>query len=126
MGLMGVFSGVALLLAAVGLYGVVAYGVAERRQEFGIRLSLGARAGDLLRMVLGQGARMIALGLAMGALGALGLGRLLASQLYGVSGHDPAVLLTVFAALAVVGLAACLLPALRAARAQPMLALRNH
>ncbi len=126
MGLMGVFSGVALLLAAVGLYGVVAYGVAERRQEFGIRLSLGARAVDLVRMVLGQGARMIGLGLVLGLVGAVALGRLLASQLYGVSAHDPGVLLSVLVALAAVGFIACLAPALRAARAEPMLALRSH
>jgi len=126
MSLMGMFSAIALLLAAVGLYGVVAYGVAERRQEFGIRLSLGARAGDLVRMVLAQGARMIGLGIALGLLGALALGRLLASQLYGVSGHDPGVLLAVLVALASVGLLACLLPALRAARVEPMRALRAN
>jgi putative ABC transport system permease protein len=126
MSLMSVFSGVALLLAAIGLYGVVAYSVAERRQEFGIRLSLGAQAGDVLRMVLAQGLRMIGLGLVLGLLGAFALGRVLTSQLYGVSAGEPAVFASVIAALIAVGLLACLLPALRAARAEPMLALRNH
>jgi putative ABC transport system permease protein len=126
MSLMSVFSAIALLLAAIGLYGVVAYSVAERRQEFGIRMSLGAQAGDVLRMVLAQGVRMIGVGLVLGLLGAFALGRVLASQLYGVSAGEPAVFAAVIAALIAVGLLACLLPALRAARAAPMLALRNH
>lgn len=125
MTLMSLFSGIALLLAAIGLYGVIAYHVAERSQEIGIRMSLGAQAGDVLRMVLGQGARMVGLGLALGLVGALALGQLLASQLYGVGAADPVVLLTVMAALAGVALAACSLPALRAARLDPMLALRH-
>ncbi|MCK7593534.1 ABC transporter permease [Pseudomarimonas salicorniae] len=125
MALMSVFSGIALLLAAIGLYGVIAYSVAERRQEIGIRLSLGAQAGDVLRMVLGQGARMVGLGLLFGIAGALALGRLLASELYGVGAGDPRVLLAVVATLGLVALTACAVPALRAARLDPMLALRH-
>lgn len=125
MTLMSVFSGIALLLAAIGLYGVIAYSVAERRQEIGIRLSLGAQAGDVLRMMLGQGARLIAAGLLLGTLGALALGQLLATQLFGVGAAEPRVLVAVIATLSLVALLACALPALRAARLDPMLALRH-
>jgi len=123
--LMSVFSAVALLLAAIGLYGVIAYSVAERRQEIGVRLSLGARGTDVLRMVLGQGLRTVGLGLLLGLAGAHALGRLLASQLYGVDPSDPWVLLAVLLTLGAVALIACVLPARRAARLDPMLALRQ-
>lgn len=125
MTLMSLFSAIALLLAAIGLYGVIAYSVAERRQEIGVRLSLGARGVDVLRMVLGQGLHTVAIGLLLGLAGALALGTLLASQLYGVGASDPRVLLAVVVALAAVALAACTVPALRAARLDPMLALRQ-
>ncbi|MBX3725334.1 MAG: ABC transporter permease [Xanthomonadales bacterium] len=123
--LLGLFSLVALVLAAVGLYGVVSQMVAERRHEFGIRRSLGAGATRLLTMVLGQGLALVAAGLVFGSLAALALGRLLASQLYGVAAAEPLMMLSVAALLTMVAALACLAPALRAARADPMLALRN-
>lgn len=124
--LMAGFSAVALGLAAIGLYGVIAYSVAQRRHEFGIRLSLGASAQRLLGMVLAQAARLVALGLALGLAGALLLGRVLSSQLYGVGAAEPAVLLAVLLLMGAVGLVACLLPALRASRVPPAKALRQQ
>lgn len=124
--LMAGFSVIALGLAAIGLYGVIAYSVAQRRHEFGIRLSLGASAQRLLGMVLGQAARLVALGLALGLAGALLLGRVLSSQLYGVGAAEPAVLLAVLLLMGAVGLVACLLPALRASRVPPATALRQQ
>lgn len=123
--LMGVFSGVALLLAAVGLYGVIAYSVAQRRHEIGIRLSLGAAPRAVTAMVLGQGMRLVAAGMAAGVVGAVMLGRLVASQLYGVSPAEPRVIAGVGLLLALAGLLACLVPAIRASRLPPMIALRN-
>jgi len=125
MTLMSVFSAVALLLAGIGLYGVVAYSVAERRQEIGVRLSLGARGVDVLRMVLGQGLRTVGLGLLLGVAGGFAMGQLLSNQLYGVGGNDPVVLSGVVLVLGLVALLACVVPARRAARLDPMLALRQ-
>lgn len=125
MRLMGVFSAVALSLAALGLYGVIAYSVSERRQEFGVRMSLGAKASDVLRLVLGQGMRMVGIGLLLGLIGALALGRALSSQLYGVSGHDPNILILVSLAMLLTGMLACLVPAYRATRVDPVSALRS-
>ena len=123
--LMMVFSVIALLLAALGLYAVIAYSVAQRRHEFGIRMSLGADARRVLLQVLGQGMAMVGAGIALGIGGALLLGRALSSQLYGVGGGDPRVIAVVTMLLAAVALAACLLPARRATRVEPMLALRD-
>lgn len=122
--LMLIFSGVALALAALGVYAVVAYGVAQRRQEFGIRMSLGADALRVLRLVLGQGMRLVLLGVIVGLAGALALGRVLSNQLFEVRSSDPWVLGSVTLLLSVVALVACTVPALRAARIAPMLALR--
>ena len=124
--LMTTFGAVALLLAAVGLYGAIAYSVAQRRHEFGIRLSLGASGRQLLAQVLRQGMAMVVLGVIVGVAGALALGRVLASQLFGVGASDPVVLVSAVALLVSIALAACLVPALRAARVHPMVALRDH
>ena len=123
-GLMAAFGCVALLLAAIGLYGVIAYGVAQRRREFGVRMSLGAASKDVLAMVLKQGAVLVGLGVAIGLAGAFALTQLIAAQLYGVAPHDPLVLLSVCGVLLVVALAACWLPARRAAATSPVEALR--
>ncbi|HET7842587.1 MAG TPA: FtsX-like permease family protein, partial [Xanthomonadales bacterium] len=123
-GLMAAFGGVALLLAAIGLYGVIAYGVAQRRREFGVRMSLGAASRDLLALVLRQGAVLVGAGVALGLVGAFALTRLIAAQLFGVAPHDPVVLASVCGVLLFVALAACWLPARRAAATSPVEALR--
>jgi putative ABC transport system permease protein len=125
MQLMVVFAGVALLLAALGLYAVIAYSVAQRRQEFGIRMSLGADMHRVLLQVLGQGMRLVGVGLLLGIGGALLLGRALSSQLYGVDSSEPMVIASVVAVLAGVAVIACLIPATRASRTEPMVALRQ-
>jgi putative ABC transport system permease protein len=122
--LFAVFSGMALLLAAVGLYGVVSYLVARRTAELGVRLALGARTADVVGLVLAQGGRMVALGLLAGLAGALLLTRLLRGLLVGISPHDPLAYLAAAGALVLAAALACLLPAHRAARIEPMAALR--
>lgn len=124
--LMTVFSAVALLLAAIGLYGVIAYSVADRRHEFGIRLSLGANGPRLLGMVLKQGMTLVFIGILIGVVGAFALGEALSSQLVGVGQADPRVIGVVVALLAGVALIACLVPAFRASRVDPMVALRSQ
>jgi putative ABC transport system permease protein len=120
----GVFAGFALLLAAIGIYGVMAYSVTARKQEMGIRVALGARPADILRLVVGQGMRMTLLGIALGVAVSLVLTRLLASLLFGVRATDPLVFSA--AALLLVGVAslACYLPARRATRVDPIIVLR--
>jgi putative ABC transport system permease protein len=122
--LLAVFSGLALTLAAIGVYGVMAYSVSERRRELAIRIALGARPGQIVRPVLGQGLAMIGVGIGLGLAGALVTSRAVGSLLYAVSPTDPAVLVGVAAVLAVVGLLACWAPALRATRVDPMIPLR--
>jgi putative ABC transport system permease protein len=124
--LFGLFAGLALLLAAVGLYGVVAYAAAQRTREFGIRMALGARPSDVLGLVLRQGARLAVAGVAIGIAAALGLARLLTGLLFGVSPADPATIATVSAIMLAVALAACWLPAHRATQIAPTEALRNE
>jgi predicted permease len=120
-----IFAGLALLLAAVGIYGVLAYGVAQRTREIGIRMALGANARDVLRMVLGQGARVTGAGLVIGAAGAFLLTRAMASLLFEVKPHDPLVFLATGALLAVVALVASFIPSMRAVWIHPSEALRH-
>jgi predicted permease len=117
------FGVVALLLSAIGIYGVLAYQVAERRKEIGIRMALGSEARQIFGLVLREGLVIVGLGLAVGIAGALAIGRALESQLYGVGASDPLVIGAVAAALAVIALLACVVPARRAARVNPATAL---
>jgi putative ABC transport system permease protein len=125
MTLVVLFGAVALVLSAVGIYGVLAFGVAQRAREFGIRQALGADRWSILAMVLLHGLRAASAGIAMGVAGALLLGQSLRSMLFGVTPHDPAVFVMVTALLFIVALAACYVPARRATRVDPMAALRD-
>ena len=118
------FGGFAAL--ALGTYGTVAYGVSQRTREFGIRLALGAQRGNVLRLVLGQGTRLILLGIGLGLAASLALARLLTGLLYGVDARDPLTLFLVAAALGAVALLASYLPARRATRIDPLTALREE
>ena len=122
--LLGFFSALALTLAALGLYGVIAYSVTQRRQEIGIRMAVGAARTDVVRLVLASGLKLVAFGIALGLAGALALTRLLQSMLFGVTAHDPLVFAGNAALLLAVATAACAVPALRASRVDPMATLR--
>ncbi len=122
--LMGLFAALGLLLGAVGIYGVLAYTVNQRRREIGVRMALGARPGDVLRMVVGGGLRLVGLGIAVGLAGALALARLMDSVLYGVRPHDPLTFASVVVGLIAVALIASWLPARRAMRVPPAVTLR--
>ncbi|HEV2840927.1 MAG TPA: ABC transporter permease [Chthoniobacterales bacterium] len=122
--LFSMFALLALLLASIGLYGLIAYSVAQRTREFGIRFALGAQVRDVLRLVLGQGARLTAFGLVLGLLAAAGVARLMETLLFRTTAYDPLVFGGVVFVLAVIALLAALLPALRAAKADPVAALR--
>jgi ABC-type antimicrobial peptide transport system permease subunit len=124
--LLGIFAGVALLLAAVGIYGAVAYTVEQRTGEIGVRMALGAQTMDVLRLVVTQGMKPVIIGLAAGLVAALALGRLLTSQLYQISAHNPLVLTATVLILGAAALFACLLPARRAALIDPIQALRTE
>jgi putative ABC transport system permease protein len=123
--LLAIFAMAALLLGAIGIYGVVAYSVARRTREIGVRMALGARRSDVLGMVLGEGARLAGIGLVAGFAAALAAGRLLAGLLFGVRPTDPTILLTVPLLLGVVAIAAALIPARRASRVDPVLTMRD-
>ena len=122
--LLGLFAGLALVLAAVGIYGVIAHSVAQRTHELGIRMALGAGSGRVLKMVLGEGLRMAAGGVVVGLAGAWGLTRFIASLLYGVKPNDPATFAFAPLVLILVALAACYVPAWRATKVDPIVALR--
>jgi putative ABC transport system permease protein len=123
-GLLGTFGSLALLLAIGGVYGVASYTVAQRTREIGIRAALGAGAADLVRFVLAGSLRHVAIGIGAGLVVALGVGRLLSSFLYGVSGADPLTFVAVALCLSAAALVACATPARRATRVDPMVALR--
>jgi len=122
--LLGLFAGLAVVLSAVGLYGLVSYTVGQRTHEFGIRMALGAARGDLLRTVLRQGLSLALIGIGLGLVGSLALTRFLSSELYGVKPTDPLTLVAVSAVSAGIALAASYIPARRAAKVDPMVALR--
>jgi putative ABC transport system permease protein len=122
--LLELFSALALVLAGIGIYGVISYSVAQRTHEIGIRAALGAQRRDLLRMVLGQGVTLALVGIAAGIIAAAAVGRLMSTLLFSVSAYDPATFVAVAAALLAVAAAACYFPARRAMRVDPMVALR--
>jgi predicted permease len=120
------FAAVSLLLAATGLYGLLSYSVTQRVREIGVRMALGAKPRDVLRLVVGEGMKLVALGTVAGVLAALAAGRVIGALLFGVSATDPATYLVVIGVLAAVACTACCLPAFRAARVNPMSALRSE
>jgi len=122
--LLGAFGILALMLAAMGIYSVLSYSVRRRGQEIGIRLALGARLADVLRMVVVEGMKPVLFGVILGIAGAFALGRLLASLIYAVRPTDPLTFFTSAALLALISLLACLIPAYRATRVDPISALR--
>jgi putative ABC transport system permease protein len=124
--LIGVFAGVALLLAAIGLYGVISYSVAQRTQELGVRIALGAQRRDIFRLVLGQGLGIAFIGITIGLLATLGLSRFLSSLLFAVSPNDPVIMIGVALVLLVVATMACYFPTRRAANVDPLVALRSE
>ena len=124
--LVGLFGLAALLLAALGIYGVIAYAVSQQQREIGIRIALGARPGSVVRMVLADGLRLTLVGVACGVVGALATTRLLAGLLFGVGASDPVTFGAIVAVLALVALAACWIPARRAAKVSPLVALRSE
>ena len=122
--LLGVFAGLALLLSSIGIYGVISYVVSQRTNEIGIRIALGAQQRDVLRLMLGEGMKMALIGVAIGIAVALGLTHLMVNILFGVSATDPLTFLVVATLLVVVALAACWIPARRAAKVNIQSALR--
>jgi putative ABC transport system permease protein len=122
--LLGIFAALALLLSSVGIYGVISYLVGQRTQEIGIRVALGARRGDVLRLILSHSVKMAVLGVLIGLGGSFALTRLMGKMLYGVSATDPTTFLGVAVILSAVALAASYIPARRALRVDPIVALR--
>jgi putative ABC transport system permease protein len=124
--LLGVFAGLALVLACIGVYGVLAYAVAQRTREIGVRMALGARPVDVTRMILGRGVKLSAMGLLAGGVVAVVLGGLLRALLFGVTPVAPGIYAGTAAALVLVAMLACVIPAQRAACVDPAVALRNE
>jgi putative ABC transport system permease protein len=124
MQLFAVFACAALLLAAIGIYGVMAYTVTQRTQDIGIRMALGAQTADVLYMVVRQGMTLVLIGIGVGLAGALGLNRVIASLLFGVNAADPMTFVAISLLLGFVALLACYIPARRASRVDPIIALR--
>jgi putative ABC transport system permease protein len=122
--LLAIFAGIALVLAAVGIYGVMSYSVAQQTREIGIRMALGARRSDVLKMTVKQGAQLVGAGLVIGLVVAFGLTRVMTSLLFGISATDPVTFLSIGGVLLAVALLASYIPALRATRVDPMVALR--
>jgi putative ABC transport system permease protein len=123
--MLAVFGGLALVLAAIGLYGVMSYTVSQSTRELGLRMALGASASDLLRMVMSHGLALTGAGVVLGVAAALSLTRLIGNMLYKVSPRDPLAFGTAFVVMAIASLAACFLPAWRATRTDPVRALRD-
>jgi putative ABC transport system permease protein len=122
--LMMIFGGVGLVLVTIGVYSVLAYTTARRTQEIGIRMALGAKSSDVQSMVIGMGLKLVGIGVALGLIASLAIGRVIATQLWGVSAYDPWTLVSVPVVLLITGMVACWLPARRAARVSPIVALR--
>jgi len=120
------FSMVALLMAAIGIYGLIQYSVATRTREIGIRMAIGAQTGEIFRMIIGEGLKLSLAGLAVGLLGALWLGRAVSSLLFGVTATDPLTFTIVSLLLTAVATAACYFPARRAMKVEPVVALRQE
>jgi putative ABC transport system permease protein len=121
---MGIFAGLGLALAAIGIFSVMAYAVTLQTHEIGVRMALGAQRGAVLTMVLRRGLSLIAIGIVVGECASLSLTRLIQNQLWGISPHDPLTLVAVVAVLIAIGIAACIVPAHRATRVDPLVALR--
>jgi putative ABC transport system permease protein len=122
--LLGVFAGMALMLSSVGIYGVISYLVGQRTHEIGVRIALGARRWDVLNLILSQGAKLTVVGIVIGVGASLGVTKLMARMLYGVTASDPLTFIGVAMLLASVALAACYIPTRRAMRVDPTVALR--
>jgi putative ABC transport system permease protein len=122
--LLSAFAAVALLIASIGIYGVLAYSVSQRTGEIGVRLALGATPRDVLRLIVSEGMRVVLIGIGIGLLGGLALGRTVSSLVFGIPVRDPITFTGVAVTLAGVALAACVIPAIHASRVDPIVALR--